>query len=278
MTMGLQPGHLWVIAARPSIGKTTLAMNIATNAARLAQKRSAVFSLEMGREELEDRMLSSLSDVDHQRIMSGFLGELDHRKIGVAMSAMHDLPVHIDDTSGRGAPSIRRICRRMKGDTGLDLVVVDYLQLMPGTLDRRTTRDEQLDDICLKLKSMAKELRVPVILLSQLNRDSEKRNDPRPQLSDLRGSGAIEQHADGVFFLHRKNYREGGATEGIIAKQRNGPTGTIGLHLQRETLLFTERELVADLPEPEKPKGKPKGKGKAAQGELVPAPSHNPED
>lgn len=269
MTRGLQPGHLWIVAARPSYGKTTLAMNIAVNAARLAGKRGAVFSLEMMREELEDRMLASLSGVDHQRIMTGFLSEADQARVGQGLAMIHTLPISIDDTSGRGAPSIRRIARRMKGEGGLDFVIVDYLQLMPGTLDKRTTRDEQIDDICLRLKGLAKELRIPVILLSQLNRDSGKRADDTPQLSDLRGSGSIEQHADGVLFLHRDDHRKGGVTKAIIGKQRNGPTGTLGLSLERETLTFTE----AAIPEPE-----PKAPKATRERRLKPAPPTTDED
>lgn len=273
-TMGLQPGELWIIAARPSIGKTTFAMNVATNAAR-AQKRGAVFSLEMTREQLEDRMIASLSDIEHQQIVSGYLGERDYAKLSPALGIMHDLTLWIDDTTRRSAPAIRRACRRLKNDGGLDFVVVDYLQLMPSSLDYRGTRDEQLDDICQRLKDLGKELRVPVILLSQLNRDSQKREDSRPQLSDLRGSGAIEQHADGVLFLHRENYREGGFTLGIIAKQRNGPTGSIGLSLCRETLLFTPCD---KKPDSDEKKPKKSRKAKEAQVDLIPAPSHQPEE
>lgn len=275
MTMGFQPGHLWIVAASPSIGKTTWVMNAAVNAARLAQKRGAIFSLEMSLEELEDRMLSSLSDVDHHRILSGHLAERDYPRISQALGVMHDLPLHIDDTPARTAPSIRRICRRIKSEKGLDFVVIDYLQLMPGVLDGRETDDKQIGDTCARLKTMAKELRVPVILLSQINRDPAKRNDPRPQLSDLRGSGMIEAHADAVLFLWRKDHRVGGPTEGILRKQRNGPTGTIGLSLTRETLLFTE----AELPVVDQPKKGKKGKAEpeAEQGALIDPPEHNPE-
>lgn len=276
LTMGFQPGHLWIFAALPSIGKTTLAMNVAANAAKHG-KRGAIFSLEMSLEELEDRMLSSLSNVDHHRIQSGFLGSVDYPRISAALGEMHGLPLHIDDTPALTAPAVRRRCRRIKSEKGLDFVVIDYLQLMPGVLDGRETDDKQIGDTCARLKTMAKELRVPVILLSQLNRESSKRNDPRPQLSDLRGSGMIEAHADAVLFLWRKDHRVGGPTEGILRKQRNGPTGTVGLSLQRETLLFTEAELVVDQPEEKKKKAK-KGKDGPAQPELVPPPEHNPGD
>lgn len=281
MTMGFQPGTLWVIAALPSVGKTTWAMNIATEAAKKG-KRGAIFSLEMSRQELEDRLLASLSNVDHHRILSGFIGDPDYAKLSSALGVMHGLPLHIDDTPSLTAPAIRRRCRRMKSEKGLDFVIVDYLQLMPGVLDKRETDDKQIGDTCLRLKTMARELRVPVILLSQLNRESSKRGgDGKPHLQDLRGSGMIEAHADGVIFLWRKNHAVGGATEGIVRKHRNGPTGSIGLSLSRETLLFTPAEPpsdhTADVPK-KTPVGVKRGKAGPKQQDLEPPPSHQPED
>jgi len=251
-TAGWQKGDLIVVAARPSIGKTTFVMNSVVAACR-AGKRVAVFSLEMRRRQLEWRILSSLADVPMVRIRAGELGGNDYQKIAAAQEIMFDLPLWIDDTAGRTAWDVRSACRRLQAEGGLDEVVIDYVQLMPGSLDRRgATRNEQITDISMRLKHLADELSVPILLLSQLSRASDKRPDPRPKLSDLRESGALEQDADIVAFLHRKNHREGGLTYFILEKERNGPTGTLKLSLDRDIVLFT------DAPTLEEPKPEPK--------------------
>jgi replicative DNA helicase len=254
-TAGWQKGDLIVIAARPSIGKTTFVMNSIVAACR-AGKRVAMFSLEMRRRQLEWRILSSLANVPMVRIRAGEIGGSDYAAIAAAQEIMFDLPLWIDDTAGRTAWDIRSACRRLKAEDGLDEVVVDYAQLMPGTLDRHgASRNDEMTDISRRLKHLADELSVPIILLSQMNRASDKRPDPRPKLSDLRESGALEQDADVVAFLHRKNHREGGLTYFIIEKERNGPTGTLKLTLDRDIVLFSD---APNEPEPEPAKAKEK--------------------
>jgi replicative DNA helicase len=182
-------------------------------------------------------------------MLNGALGALDYPKITEAMNLMYDLPILIDDTPSRTAREIRSACRQLQSEQGLDLVIIDYIQLMQGTLERKNaTRNEEIADISRRLKTLAGELNVPIIVLAQLSRESEKRTDPRPKLSDLRDSGALEQDADIVGFLHRKNHREGGVTNFIVEKQRNGPTGTINLTLQREFVVFEDG---GDDPPPE---------------------------
>lgn len=240
LTMGWQRADLIVIAARPSIGKTAFAMNAALSAAR-AGAHVAVFSLEMRRRQLEHRLLSSVSGVALTRILSGHLGQYDFQRISAALQVMHDANIAIDDRAGQTVWDIRSACRRLKAEGQLDLVIVDYVQLMPGTLDRRgANRNEEVTDISRRLKVLADEVNAPVLLLSQLSRAASKRADPRPQLSDLRESGALEQDADVVGFLHREDHKASGTTEFILEKQRNGPTGTIALSIERNTVTFTD--------------------------------------
>jgi replicative DNA helicase len=240
LTLGWQAGDLVIVAARPSIGKTTFAMNSAVVAARTG-KRVGVFSLEMRRQQIEYRILSSLSGVPLARLLAGCVLESDWAIIGEVLEVVRSLCIDIDDTTSRTAWDIRSACRRLKGDGGLDLVVVDYVQLMPGALDRRgVTRNEEVTDISRRMKELADELAVPILLLSQLNRGADGRSDPRPKLSDLRESGSLEQDADLVCFLHRKSHRDGGSTEFIIEKQRNGSTGAVMLTLDRDTTMFTD--------------------------------------
>lgn len=256
VTIGWQPGDLIVIGARPSIGKTTFVTNAAV-AAGLVGKRGAVFSLEMRRLQLEYRILSGLSGIPLQRLLGGAMMSTEWPKLTAAVETMSALPISIDDRAGLSYFDIRRACRLMKSDGGLDFIVIDYVQLMPGSLeDKRATRNEQVTDISRRLKILAGELECPILLLSQLSRAASKRNDPTPQLSDLRESGALEQDADLVCFLHRKDHRAGGLTYFIVAKQRNGPTGTLKLSLERETVLFT------DAPALEEPKPAPRTKAK----------------
>lgn len=240
LTFGLQPGDVDILAARPSIGKTTLALNMAEHIAG-AGARVAIFSMEMRRKQLEYRFLSSLSQIPLTRLLTGWLGDDDWPALNRAVEELHEMKIEIDDATGRTVAEIRSACRRMKGEeAGLDLVIIDYVQLIPGTLDRRgASRNDELTDISRKLKLLADEGGFPILLLSQLNRADTKAPDKRPGLQDLRDSGALEQDADAVCFLHRKHHQESGPTEFIVGKQRNGPTGTVMLTINRDTTTFT---------------------------------------
>jgi replicative DNA helicase len=239
-TYGWQAGDLIVLAARPSIGKSTFTMNTAVAAAKTG-KRVAVFSLEMRRRQLERRLMSSLSGVALSRIVGGYLGALDYPRVSEALQTMQDLPISIDDRGGVTFWDVRTTCRRMRADVGLDMVVIDYVQLMRGSLDRRgASRNDEITDISRRLKEFADECAVPVLLVSQLNRAAAARTDKRPQLSDLRESGALEQDADIVAFLHRDSHRTGGTTAFIIEKARNGPTGSLNLTFERDISTFLD--------------------------------------
>ena len=269
LTLGWQPGDLIVLGARPSIGKTSFALNAAVHAAQ-AGRRVAIFSLEMRRRQLEYRILAQLSGLPLTRLLGGYLGDPDYGPLSAAMGIMWNLPIEIDDRAGQSAWDVRGACRRLKAKGGLDLVVIDYVQLMPGTLDRRgATRNEEITDISRRMKGLADEVDVPVLLLSQLNRANEQRSDPRPKLSDLRESGALEQDADLVCFLHRKNHREGGTTAFIFEKQRNGPTGTVNLTLDRDITTFTDggEEPPATVEPPTKVRAPRLFAGRARHGE-----------
>ncbi len=256
VTMGWQAGDLVVIAARPSIGKTAFVLNSLVHAAR-AGKRAALFSLEMRRRQLEYRLLSALSGVALTRIMAGYLGDPDFERISAATIELGTLDIEIDDSAAMTAWDVRTACRRLRAERGLDLVVIDYVQLMRGTLERRgASRSDEVSDISRRLKILADEVSVPILLLSQLNRGAANRSDKRPQLTDLRESGSLEQDADIVAFLHRKNHRESGTTQFIIEKQRNGPTGTVNLTITRETQTFVDGG--DDPPEPPKEERKPR--------------------
>ena len=246
MTSGLQKGELIIIAARPSMGKTALAINIAQNAAIKRKATVAVFSLEMSKESLLRRMLASQAWVDQRKLQTGFLGREDQGKLQNALEQLVESRIFIDDTAGISLAEMRAKARRLKQNAGgLDLVVVDYLQLMSATLPsaggkRYENRTQEVSAISRGLKALAKELDVPVVALSQLSRASERRgDDKRPMLSDLRESGSIEQDADVVAFIHREAYynRDEEMTEAdkakseiILAKQRNGPTGIVHLN------------------------------------------------
>jgi replicative DNA helicase len=251
LTLGWQAGDLDVIGARPSIGKTTFVINSFVHGCR-SGKRLAIFSMEMRRRQLEYRILAQLSGIPLTRILGGHVGDADYEKLSAAMVEMSALSLSIDDRAGQTFFDIRAACRRLKADGGLDGVAIDYVQLMSGTLERRgATRNDEITDISRRLKVLAGELEIPIILLSQLNRAAKDRNDPRPRLSDLRESGALEQDADIVAFLHRKNHREGGTTNFILEKQRNGPSGTVNLTLDRDITTFTDG---GEDPPPETPK------------------------
>jgi replicative DNA helicase len=246
MTSGLQRGELIIIAARPSMGKTALAINIAENAAIKSKAIVAVFSLEMSKESLLRRMLASQAWVDQRKLQTGFLGKEDHQKLQNALEQLIESRLFIDDSAGISLAEMRAKARRLKQTVGgLDLVVVDYLQLMSATLPsaggkRYENRTQEVSAISRGLKALAKELHVPVVALSQLSRASERRgDDKRPMLSDLRESGSIEQDADVVAFIHREAYynrdeemseSDKAKSEIILAKQRNGPTGTVHLN------------------------------------------------
>jgi replicative DNA helicase len=235
MTAGLQTSDLIILAGRPSMGKTALAMNIVQHAGLINKVPVAVFSLEMSMEQLALRMLCSVGRVDSQRIRTGNLQDNDWPKLTRATGMLTDAPIYIDDTAGLTVLEMRAKARRLKSEHDLGLVVVDYLQLMQGKA-KIENRTQEISDISRSLKAMAKELDVPVIALSQLNRSLESRTDKRPQLSDLRESGAIEQDADVIMFIYRDEvYNKAednpnrGIAELIVGKQRNGPTGTIRL-------------------------------------------------
>ena len=246
MTSGLQKGELIIIAARPSMGKTALAINIAQNAAVTGKATVAIFSLEMSKESLLRRMLASQARVDQRKLQTGFLGREDQGKLQHALEQLVESKLFIDDTAGISLAEMRAKARRLKQMSGgLDLIVVDYLQLMSATVPsaggkRYENRTQEVSAISRGLKALSKELNVPLIALSQLSRSSERRgDDKRPMLSDLRESGAIEQDADVVCFIHREAYynrdeeiaeADKAKSEIILAKQRNGPTGTVFLH------------------------------------------------
>ena len=241
-TSGMQKADLVLLAARPSMGKTALMVNIATNAALKAGASVAMFSLEMSRNQLSQRILSSLSHVDLMKIISGDLTTEEWSKAIETMTYMNEMAIYIDDTAGITPLEVKAKCRRLKAEKGLDLVVIDYLQLMEVG-GRAESRQQEISAISRQLKGIAKELDVPVIALSQLSRAPEMRADHRPILSDLRESGAIEQDADIVMFLYRDEYynpdtEKQGLGELIIAKHRNGPTGTVELLFKGEYTKF----------------------------------------
>ena len=232
-TAGLQKSDLILLAARPSMGKTAFALNIIQNAAIRSNVPTAVFSLEMSREQLVNRMLCSEAMLDAQRLRTGELTDSDWADLIQAMGPLSQAPIYIDDTPGVTPMEVRSKCRRLKVEKGLGLIVIDYLQLMSGN-SRNDSRQQEISEISRSLKAIAREMEAPVIALSQLSRACEQRADHRPMLSDLRESGAIEQDADVVAFLYRDEYyfpdtEKKNQAELIIAKQRNGPTGTVDL-------------------------------------------------
>ena len=232
-TSGLQNSDLILVAARPAMGKTSFALNIAENVAIHKRVPVAIFSLEMSKEQLVSRMLSSEVMIDSQKLKTGQLEDDDWQKIAMSMGPLSEAPIFIDDTPGITVTEIRAKCRRLKIEKDLGLVVIDYLQLMQGR-SRSESRQQEISEISRSLKILAKEINVPVITLSQLSRAPEARTDHRPILSDLRESGAIEQDADIVMFLYRDDYyneesEKKNIADVIIAKHRQGSTGTIEL-------------------------------------------------
>ncbi|HEU4672308.1 MAG TPA: replicative DNA helicase [Candidatus Limnocylindrales bacterium] len=246
MTTGLQKSDLIIVAARPSVGKTSLALNIAESAAVRDGKSVGIFSLEMSKEQLVLRLLSSVGDIDSQRLRSGFLEEMDFTRVASAMTSLSEARVYIDDTPNISTMELRTKARRLQAEAGLDLVIVDYLQLMQATTTSRdANRVQEVSEISRGLKALARELSVPVIALSQLSRQPEMRESKEPRLSDLRESGAIEQDADLVIFLWREKERgqddEVSDVEEInlhLAKHRNGPTGRVKLMFRKRQTRF----------------------------------------
>lgn len=233
LTAGFQRSDLIIIAARPSMGKTALALNIARNAALQSGVPVGIFSLEMSKDQLAMRLLCAEARVDSHKIRTGFLSQQECAKMITAAGSFMDAPIYIDDTPAISTLELRAKARRMMADRGLGLVVVDYLQLMRGR-EGTERREQEISEISRGLKALAKELNIPVIALSQLNRKVEERNNKRPQLSDLRESGAIEQDADVIAFIYRDEVYnpdtpDKGIAEIIIGKQRNGPTGEVKL-------------------------------------------------
>ncbi|MBI5194039.1 MAG: replicative DNA helicase [Nitrospirae bacterium] len=238
MTSGFQPADLIIVAGRPSMGKTAFCLGIAQHVGIEKGVPVAVFSLEMAKEQLVIRMLCSESRVDSHKLRSGFLSKSDWPRLTTAAGRLSEAPIFIDDTAGTSVLEMKAKARRLKAEHGLSLIIVDYLQLMSGRSDRRRggsdNREQEISEISRSLKALAKELSVPVIALSQLNRAVESRHDKRPMLADLRESGAIEQDADVILFIYRDEvYKQTdenkGIAEIIIGKQRNGPVGTVKL-------------------------------------------------
>ncbi len=242
-TAGLQPSDLILIAARPSMGKTALILNIAQHAAVRNNVPTAIFSLEMSKEQLVNRLLCAEAMLDSQKLRTGALYDEDWSKIALALAPLSSAPIYIDDTPGISIAELRAKCRRLKLEKGLGLVMIDYLQLMSAGGGRNESRQQEISEISRSLKAIAREIKAPVVACSQLSRACEMRSDHRPMLSDLRESGAIEQDADVVAFLYRDEYynpdtEDKGLAELIIAKQRNGPTGTATLRYLGEYTRF----------------------------------------
>ncbi len=244
MTRGLQGGDLIIVAARPSMGKTSLVLNIAQYVATQPEHAVGFFSLEMSKESLFLRLLTAEAQVDGHRLLSGAIGGKDYGRISHALETLSSMKLFIDDTANVGVLEMRAKSRRLQSEHGLSLLIVDYIQLMSGR-GRFENRTLELAAISRSLKGLAKELNVPIIVLSQLSRAPESRSDHRPQLSDLRESGALEQDADVVVLIYRDdvynkdpNSPDAGTAELILAKQRNGPTGTVRLAFLREQTRF----------------------------------------
>lgn len=268
MTSGFQPGDLVIVAARPSMGKTALTLTIGQNAA-LKGSTVALFSLEMSKESLVQRMICSEARVDAHRLRTGYLQEDDWSRLAGSVNRLWDCPIYIDDATDVSALEMRARCRRLRAEAGgLDMVIVDYLQLMRGSARNSENRNQEISEIARGLKSLARELEVPVIALSQLSRSVERREDKRPMLSDLRESGSIEAEADLVMFIYRPSYYarkeavsaedadrpetdatgipDGEEAEIIIAKQRNGPVGTVKLAFLPKYARFENLSRIAE--------------------------------
>ena len=247
-TSGFQKGDMVLIAARPSMGKTTFSLNIAENAALKEGKSVVIFSLEMSKEQLAYKLLCSQANVDMLKLRTGNLEDDDWERIARATGPLANARIYIDDTAGISVMDMRSKCRKIKMEHGIDMILIDYLQLMSGSAGS-DNRQQEVSEISRSIKALAKEMECPVIALSQLSRAPEQRADHRPMLSDLRESGSIEQDADVVMFLYRDEYynketEEKGIGECIIAKQRNGPVGTVKMAWIGAHSKFADLELV----------------------------------
>ncbi|AKM82059.1 TPA: replicative DNA helicase [Candidatus Berkelbacteria bacterium] len=243
LTAGLQQSDLIILAARPSLGKSSFALNIADHVACDEKVPVGIFSLEMSKEQVIDRLLCSRGSVDSWKLRTGNLDDEDFGKLNYAMGVLSEAPIFIDDSPIVNVMEIRTKCRRLQADHGLGLIVIDYLQLLQGTSKQSDSRVQEVSEISRNLKSLARELNVPVMALSQLSRGVEHRDNKRPMLSDLRESGSIEQDADIVMFLYRDDYYDKetenqNIAELLIKKHRNGPTGDIGLFWKPEYMKF----------------------------------------
>ena len=246
-TSGFQPSDLIIIAGRPSMGKTAFCLNIAQHAATVEKVPTVVFSLEMSKEQLALRMLCSEARIDNHKLRSGHIAENEWGKLTMAAGRLSEASLFIDDTPGMSVFEMRAKARRLKAEHGLGMIIIDYMQLMSGSKTRSDSREQEISEISRSLKALAKELNVPVLALSQLNRRLEDRTDKKPQMSDLRESGAIEQDADVILFIyreevyHRDSEEAKGKAEVIIGKQRNGPIGDIPLTFINEYTRFETR-------------------------------------
>jgi replicative DNA helicase len=244
MTAGLHPADLIIVAARPALGKTSLALNIAQHVAIKKRQAVGIFSLEMSKEQLVKRLLCAEAEIDAHKVNTGFLNKEDWGRLGRAAEALSQTRIFIDDSANVSVTEMRSKARRLKQEHGLDLLIVDYLQLMSGSERRYENRTQEISQISRGLKAIAKELAVPVLAISQLSRAVEaRRGDHRPQLSDLRESGSIEQDADIVLFIYREEMHNpteenSGVAELIIGKQRNGPTGSMQLAFVKQFTKF----------------------------------------
>ncbi|WP_117168008.1 replicative DNA helicase [Paraliobacillus sediminis] len=246
ITSGFQRNDLIIVAARPSVGKTAFALNIAQNVAIKTDENVAIFSLEMGAEQLVNRMLCAEGNIDAQRLRTGSLEPEDWGKLTMAMGSLSNAGIFIDDTPGIRVNEIRSKCRRLKQEHGLGMILIDYMQLIQGSASNaKENRQQEVSEISRSLKGLARELNVPLVALSQLSRGVEQRQDKRPMMSDLRESGSIEQDADIVGFLYRDDYydqesEKQNIIEIIISKQRNGPVGTVELAFVKEYNKFVD--------------------------------------
>ena len=253
-TCGLQNGEMLIVAGRPSMGKTSLALNIAEHIGLMEKIPVAIFSLEMGRQQLAERFLCSISEIDSQKVRRGLLSDEDYKKLANACAELSEAPIYIDDTSTLSPLELRAKARRLKSRYNIRCIVVDYLQLMHLGTGRIESRQQEITTISRYIKALARELNVPVIVLSQLNRSPEGREGHKPRMSDLRESGSIEQDADVVMLLHRedyykredKDYEPNNTAELIIAKQRNGPTGTVKLTFRERITRFENASRIEE--------------------------------
>lgn len=251
MTAGFQRNDFIIVAARPSVGKTAFALNMAQNIATKSQENVAIFSLEMEAQQLVMRMLCAEGNIDAQRLRTGHLTEEDWQKLTMAMGSLSGAGIYIDDTPGIRVNEIRAKCRRLQQDKGIGVILIDYLQLIQGSGRSRENRQQEVSEISRSLKELAREFEVPVIALSQLSRGVEARQDKKPVMSDIRESGSLEQDADIVAFLYRDDYYNSESDmqnmiEIIIAKQRNGPVGTVELAFVKEYNKFVNLDRQHD--------------------------------